>query len=72
MKAKMIVAVGLFLLILVIILQNTQVVTLRLFFWDFSLSRIVLITMTLVIGFIIGYVAAKLTSSPSSVKEKSE
>jgi uncharacterized integral membrane protein len=55
-------------LILVIILQNTQVVTLQLFFWNFEMSRIVLIVLTLVFGFVIGYVVARLTASPSGIK----
>ncbi len=68
MITKMIVAVVLFSLILVIIFQNTQVVTLQLFFWNIEMSRIILIVLTLVIGFVIGYVAAKLTTSPSGIK----
>ena len=68
MITKMIVAIVMLSLILVIIFQNTQVVTLQLFFWNIEMSRIILIVLTLVIGFVIGYVAAKLTSSSSGIK----
>ena len=64
MKTKLIIASILFLLLVVIIVQNTQVVTLQLFFWKISLSRIVLIALTLSIGFVLGYIVAKLKGTP--------
>ena len=72
MKTKIVIEIALFLLLLVIVLQNTQVVTLQFFFWEASISKIVLILLTLGIGFVIGYFASKLTSSPSRAKEKGE
>ena len=60
MKPKTIVVTILIFLMLILLVQNTQVVTVKLFFWDVSMSRIILIFFLLLIGFILGYFAAKL------------
>ena len=54
MKPKMIamlVSGGLFLIVL---LQNTQVVSLRFLFWQLSMSQIILLPLVILIGFVIG------------------
>jgi len=58
-KAKMILALVLIALILIIVIQNISVVTLRFLLWNITMSRIVFIPMILIIGFILGYIAAK-------------
>jgi putative membrane protein len=60
MKPKTIIILVLLLLSLVILVQNTQVVTLRVLFWHMSMSRILLIPLLLLIGFVIGYLVAAL------------
>ena len=62
MKAKVIVVLVLIGLFLVILIQNTQVVTLRLLFWKVGMSQIILVPLTMLIGFILGYIVAKVTS----------
>jgi uncharacterized integral membrane protein len=57
---KIWIAVFLALLILVVIAQNTAVVTMKFLFWEASLSRVVLLLLTLIVGFVIGFVVAKL------------
>jgi uncharacterized integral membrane protein len=52
------VAIGIY---LVILAQNTEVVTVKLLFWEASLSRIILMTITGMIGFIIGYVFGRFS-----------
>jgi len=47
-------------LFLIILIQNTQVVTLRLFFWKVGMSQIILIPLTMVIGFVVGFVVSKV------------
>lgn len=42
-------------LFLIILLQNTQMVTLHLLFWPISMSQIILLMMMLIFGFILGY-----------------
>ena len=63
MKTKIIIALILVILALVIALQNTEHVPIQLLFWQFGMPRIILILSTLVIGIIIGYVAATVRCS---------
>ena len=48
------------LLFVIVLLQNTDVVTLSVLFWEVSMSQIILIPLVLVIGFALGFAAAKL------------
>jgi uncharacterized integral membrane protein len=61
MKPKIIVYLVLAALFIIILIQNTEVVTLRLFFWKIGMSQIILIPLTVVIGFAVGYIVAKTT-----------
>jgi uncharacterized integral membrane protein len=61
MKPKTIVVLILAVLLLIIFLQNTQIVTLKLFFWEIGMSRIILIPLIAFIGFVIGFIVAKMT-----------
>jgi len=61
MRPKWIVSLVVFVLFLIFLLQNTQVVTLRLYFWSISMSQIILIPVTLILGFVAGYIVAKIT-----------
>jgi uncharacterized integral membrane protein len=61
MKAKTIIILIIAALFLIILLQNTQVVTLRLYFWQLTMSRIILLVVTLLVGFVVGYIIAKLS-----------
>lgn len=60
MRPKVIVASVIIALLLIILLQNTQVVTLRLLFWKISMSQILWTSLTLLVGFVAGFVVAKL------------
>jgi uncharacterized integral membrane protein len=60
MKPKtiaLLVVIGLFLIILV---QNAQVVTLRLLFWKIGISHIILLPLAMFIGFILGFIVAQV------------
>ncbi|MDD4294303.1 MAG: LapA family protein [Candidatus Omnitrophica bacterium] len=46
-------------LILIFFLQNTQVVTIRILFWQISMSRIILLGITLLVGMVLGFFVAK-------------
>jgi putative membrane protein len=61
MKPKWIVSLVVVILFLIFLLQNTQVVTLRLYFWSISMSQIILIPLTLILGFVAGYIVARIT-----------
>ena len=61
MKTKTILVLVFIALFVIILIQNTQVVTLRLFFWKTGISQIILISLTMAIGFVVGYIVAKIT-----------
>ena len=46
-------------LLAILLLQNTQVVTLRFLFWRISMSQIILIPLVLGLGFVIGFLVGK-------------
>jgi uncharacterized integral membrane protein len=69
MKPKTIVVLVVIALFLIILIQNTQVVTLRLLFWKVGMSQIVLVPLTMLIGFVLGYIVAKVTSSSHKKEE---
>ena len=55
-KTKGIIIGVLVVLALITLIQNSQIVTLRFLFWQISMSIIIFIIFTLLIGFIIGYI----------------
>jgi len=42
------------LLFVIVVLQNTQVVDIQVLFWRLSMSRIILLFFSLVVGFVVG------------------
>jgi uncharacterized integral membrane protein len=60
MKSKTIIIIISALLLLIILLQNTQVVEFRFFFWKIGMSRIVLLILTLLVGYVIGFLTRPL------------
>jgi uncharacterized integral membrane protein len=58
MKTKLLILLAVIVLFLIFLIQNTQVVTLHLYFWKISMSQIILLPLTLIIGFLLGYVVA--------------
>ena len=61
MRPKTIIILILIVLFSIILIQNTEVVTLQLFFWKISMSRIIMISFLILLGFFIGFLVAKLT-----------
>ena len=66
MKLKLIAALVLSALVIILLVQNKQVVTYRLFFWQISISQIVLVPLILIVGFILGFIVAKLRKGRSA------
>jgi uncharacterized integral membrane protein len=62
MNTKTIIIIIVAVLLLIIIVQNTQVVTVKLFFWKISMSRIILLALTLMVGFVLGYAVAGISA----------
>ncbi|MGM0383451.1 MAG: lipopolysaccharide assembly protein LapA domain-containing protein [Thermodesulfobacteriota bacterium] len=63
MRPKFIAVLALIVLFLIILVQNIQPVTLRLFFWKIGMPQIILIPLTMAIGFVVGLIVAKATSN---------
>lgn len=61
MKAKLITLLIVLVLALIVLVQNTHVVSFRLLFWSVDMSMVVLVLLMLLIGFVLGFVVAKLT-----------
>jgi uncharacterized integral membrane protein len=61
MKLKTIIILALVALFIVISVQNTQGVTIRILFWTISMSRIILIPLLLFFGFLVGFLVAQVT-----------
>jgi uncharacterized integral membrane protein len=64
LRPKVVVGILSGLLLLIIILQNTEVVGVKLLFWEIQMSRVLLILLAAVFGFIGGYVVAALRAAP--------
>ena len=69
MKPKTITVLVLVALFLVILIQNTQVVTLRVFFWKVGMSQIILIPLSIAIGFVIGLIVSRVTGNRNKRKK---
>ena len=61
---KFLLASFLLLIILILILQNTEVVEVRFLFWAFGMSRVVVIVLAALLGFASGFLVAKLGVRP--------
>jgi uncharacterized integral membrane protein len=58
MKPKLIIVAAAVILFLVVLIQNTQVVVVKLLFWELSMSQIILIGLTLLLGAVLGFILA--------------
>ncbi len=72
MNPKIIAVLTAVLLFLIILAQNTHVTTLKLLFWQISMSQVLLIMFTLFFGFAAGYITAvvvtKMKKSPTKFR----
>lgn len=56
MKAKIVIIILLAVLLIIFVLQNTDIVLVKFWFWDLSLPRALLLFVTFAIGLIIGLI----------------
>jgi uncharacterized integral membrane protein len=64
MRAWSILLFVLLVLAIIFVLQNTQVVQVRFFFWTVSMSRSLVLLGTLVIGLFAGWLIGRFTPRP--------
>lgn len=60
MKIKTGIGLAVALILLIILLQNNQIVTYRILFWQLSISQLVLLPLTTLTGFLLGLLVGKL------------
>lgn len=68
MKTKIIFIMILIVLFTVFVSQNTEVVTVKAYFWQFRMSIIVLISLIGLLGVIFGFIIARIFDRPSPQK----
>jgi uncharacterized integral membrane protein len=68
MKPKVIIILILLVLSFIFVIQNTTIVEVQLFFWKFSMARIIMLSFLLLVGFIIGYLVAKFSEERKPAK----
>ncbi len=59
MKPKYIVILILVLLAVIFVIQNSAMVTIKLFFWSISMNQIIMICGLLLVGFLIGFLVTR-------------
>lgn len=59
-KLKLTVALILLAAFAIVVVQNAAVTEIKFFAWEFRMSRIILLTTPAVLGFVLGYLVAKL------------
>ena len=59
MKTKHIIILVLLLLAVIFVIQNSAMVTIKLFFWSISMNQIIMICGLLLVGFLIGYLVTR-------------
>lgn len=64
MKTKIIILMILIVLFTIFVSQNTEVVTVKAYFWQFQMSIIVLISLIGLLGVILGFIVARLFDRP--------
>ena len=66
MKSKIIFIMILVVLFTIFVSQNTEVVTVKAYFWQFKMSIIVLISLIGLLGVIFGFIIARLFDRPAT------
>ncbi|MCK5146320.1 LapA family protein [bacterium] len=59
-------------LTLIFIIQNMEVVSIRFLFWGITLSHIVLLPLLIAVGFLAGYLSAKVTRPSKDQKQQNK
>ena len=53
-------------LLVIVMIQNAQPITFRFLNWTYQVSQLLLVVIVLVLGFLAGYITAKMTRSSST------
>jgi len=72
MKTKIVIIIVLAVLLIIFVLQNTEIVIVNFWFWDISLPRALLLFVTFAIGLIIGLIVPSTQKSSPTDEEPIE
>jgi uncharacterized integral membrane protein len=72
MRTKVIALMVIIVLFTIFVTQNTEVIAINAFFWKFEMSLIVLMTLSCLLGAIVGFILLKVFSSSDKQKDKKE
>ena len=72
MKTKIVIIILLTVLLIIFVLQNTEIVLVKIWFWDLSLPRALLLFVTFAIGLIIGLIVPSSQKSSQKSDEPIE
>jgi uncharacterized integral membrane protein len=70
MKAKIIFLMILIVLFTIFVSQNTEVVTVKAYFWQFQMSIIILISLIGLLGVILGFIIARIFDRSTPDKKR--
>lgn len=71
MRAKIIIVMLLIILFTIFVVQNTEPVSMQVFFWHISeLPKIILLTVTLVVGAVLGIIMSAVFNKQKKHKEE--
>ncbi len=69
MKAKIIILMILIVLFTIFVSQNTAIIDIKAFFWKFQMSTIVLISLTGLVGLILGFILSSIFNKPKKIEK---
>ncbi len=72
MRTKVIALLVIIVLFTIFVTQNTEVIAVNAFFWKFEMSLIVLMTLSCLLGAIVGFILLKVFSGSDKRKDKKE
>lgn len=72
MKAKILILMIIIVLFTIFVTQNTEVIPINFLFWTVELSKIVIISLTGLLGLIMGFIIAHLFDKPKKIKNKKQ
>ena len=70
MNLKVVFSMVLLFIVVFFTLQNTEVVSMRFFFWEFSLSRALMFFLILGVGILTGYILGAYSRERNGYEEK--
>ena len=68
MKAGTIIVVVLMTLLVIILMQNIEIVTFKILFWEIGISRALFFLAVFIIGFLVGFIYATVTAKKKTLK----